>query len=51
MVIATPTHMTDLFTGLLHFGYTGDKARLRALVQALVRMEFLVLEDLRDVER
>ena len=38
--------MTDLRTGLLHFGFVGDKDRLDTLVTALEDLDFSVLEDL-----
>ena len=41
--------MTDLHTGLLQFGFVGDKARLDLLVCVLEVMDITVMEDMRGV--
>ena len=43
--------MTNLRTGLLHYGFAGDGVRLDAIVGALKSMDFFVLEDLRCAKR
>ena len=42
--------MSDMYAGLLHFGFRASKERLSALVQALRALDFFVLEDLRSAE-